>query len=383
MEDTRRNLLVGLFMVGGLAVLGALMIVFGEQPSWLGGTEYELKMNFRELEGVSEGMEIRLNGVQVGRVGRLEFDDRRRPDLGVQVIGLIKDRFYIPSGAHAEVFPGLLGLGRGHIEIVPPAIETEPLDRTVASNTGITGEIGNPFQGLVPETLLGSVEKAVVQIGTLADRAAPVADDLHDLFQKRTVEEVDRAAESPIEGAEKMTATLYTVVERSDSTLKHFNEVLGDPQVKSALREAIENFRQISEDGVVVSANLRETSEHIKEDWDRLAGQVESGLADANTGINEIRQKIGPILDGISSMVTNLDRVSRDLAEGEGTAGLILRDARLYEELLLSVQRFTDTLDTIRRMVERFEKQGYIDIRGHKVVGPLSADTKIEIPPKQ
>ena len=64
-----------------------------------------------------------------------------------------------------------------------------------------------------------------------------------------------------------------------------------------------------------------------------------------------VRDRLVPTLDAASELVDNLNRVSRDLAEGEGTAGLFLRDERLYEALLLSVQRITDAVDTLRRIL--------------------------------
>ena len=373
MGETRRNIAVGIFMVAGLAVLGLLMILFGEQPDWLGGAEYELVMDFGELRGVSEGMEIRLNGVQVGRVDRLEFTDPERPDRGVQVVGLIKDTYFIPRDAEAVVYPALLGVGLGRIVIHVLAAETEPQPKESAR---LPGKIGNPFENLVPETLMFSLDKAVQQIGNLAEAATPVAEDLHDLFDKRTVAEVD----DPIAQAQRITANIYTVVERFDHLLRHFNDVFGDPDIKSALREAIENVPQISEDLRVAMANLRETSEHVRTDWDRFADRVDGGLADANAGINEIRERVIPALDSLAELADNLNRVSRDLAEGEGTAGLFVRDARLYEALLLSVQRLTDAVDTIRRIAERFEEQGYIEFKAHEAVGPLPVRGKKEIP---
>jgi len=372
-REAKRNVLVGIFMIGGLGVLGTLMVLFGEQPAWLGGAEYRLTIDFRKLEGVSEGMEIYLNGLQVGRVGSLEFSDPERPDLGVKVVGLIKDKYYIPSGARAVVYPSLLGIGRGHIELVVPPIETEPLDREFAA---IVGEVGSPFEDLFPDTLLFSVEKSVQQIGNLAEAATPVATDLHHLFEKRTVADVDQA----VAEAAQITATLYTVVERFDHTLRHVNEVLGDPATKSAVREAIENFRQASEDGRVMMANLRGTSEHLDEDLDHLSGLLENGLTDAHTGINEIRQRLLPTLDTLAKLAENLNRVALDLAEGQGTAGLFLRDPRLYEALLLSAERITDAVDTIRRIADRFEKQGFIDLKVQDAVGPLPARTRREIP---
>ncbi|MHC4234207.1 MAG: MlaD family protein [Planctomycetota bacterium] len=369
MTEARRNLLVGLFMIAGLVVLGTLLVLFGERPSWLGGAEWELTIEFDEVEGVSEGMDITLSGVQVGRVGRVEFSEPARPYLGVVVVGLIRARYSIPEGATARVYAGPLGLGRGHIDIVSPPIETSPLPTEGAS---IDGEMGNLFEDLIPDTLLFSIEKSARQIGDLAAATTPLADDLHQLFEKRTVKEVD----DPLAEAQSITATVYTVVERFDNTLRHVNDVLGDKDVKSKLRDGIENLHQMTEDGRTMMATLRETATQVQEDLDRIAARVDSGLADANAGINELRALLIPALDEMGKLAENLNRASRSLAQGEGTVGMLLHDARLYEAMLLSMQRITDAVDKIRRLVERWEKQGYSEHKIHEAVGPFDAKVK-------
>ena len=71
MRDATRNMLVGLFMVTGLAVVGALMVMFGEAPDWLGGAELELVIRVDQIGGIDEGTPIYLNGIKVGRVASL------------------------------------------------------------------------------------------------------------------------------------------------------------------------------------------------------------------------------------------------------------------------------------------------------------------------
>ncbi|MHC4092997.1 MAG: hypothetical protein ACYSVY_22440, partial [Planctomycetota bacterium] len=154
------------------------------------------------------------------------------------------------------------------------------------------------------------------------------------------------------------------------------NDVLGDKDVKSKLRDGIENLHQMTEDGRTMMATLRETATQVQEDLDRIAARVDSGLADANAGINELRALLIPALDEMGKLAENLNRASRALAQGEGTVGMLLHDARLYEAMLLSMQRITDAVDKIRRLVERWEKQGYSEHKIHEAVGPFDAKVK-------
>ena len=84
-------------------------LLFGERPEWLGGQEYALQIKVEQLGGATEGTPVRLNGVEIGRVGSLRFEDPTRPDKGVSIIALIKKRYFVPSGARAVIYEAELG----------------------------------------------------------------------------------------------------------------------------------------------------------------------------------------------------------------------------------------------------------------------------------
>lgn len=372
MKEHRRNVLVGAFMVAGLGTLGLLMTMFGEAPEWLGGAEWSLEIHVKQLRGAPQGTPVNLNGVQIGRVGDLEFDNPKRPDLGVSIIALIKDLYGVPSGAYAVIYEPVLGIGRGRIEIVvPPDGGGRPLDKEKAL---IRGEMGNMIDEIVPKTLMSSVERAVRQIGDFTAALTPVADDLHEIFKKAPIELIDDPAL-----AGELTANLRTAIQRFDKTLKHVNDVLGDPNVKSALLEAIENVRQGTQDGRLALADLRETTATLRDSSLRITTKIEQGVDDTTANFDQLSRKAMPVLDNLAEATANLNRVSLDLADGEGTAGKLLRDDRLYEKLVLFTDRLTDAIDTLRRITNKIERQGYIDLAVHEKspLGPLPTQMKL------
>ena len=100
MSEPARNLLVGLFVLASIVTLSVLMVWFGETAAWLGGSEWTLRITgVRDLSGIEEGSPVNLNGVQIGRVAALTFEDPDRPDQGVVVITRIKLQFSVPRNA--------------------------------------------------------------------------------------------------------------------------------------------------------------------------------------------------------------------------------------------------------------------------------------------
>jgi len=354
MSDARRNVLVGLFMVGGLGSLGALMMMFGEAPSWLGGAEYDLNIVVREIAGVDEGTPIYLNGIQIGRVTALSFRDADAPERGVVIAGRIKDRFKVPRGASAECKGPALGFGRGVVEIFAEGAGMEPIE----AGGSINGVTVNPLQDIIPETMLSSLESTVIKIGYFAETLTPVANDLHEILKKTPIMDAD----DPTAAARQVTANLFTAIQRLDRVLKHFDDVLGDPELKSGLREAIDNVLAMSADGKAAFADLRDTSANLKTDMSRVADNLDGAVSNVNHQANRIADAAMPILESTARTSANLSVITTELRQGKGTLGMLLTDERLYEGLVLSLDRARDLIDSLRRLFYRFEKKGRIGL---------------------
>lgn len=373
MKEMKRNIMVGGFMLAGLAVLGLLMVMFGETPEWLGGAEYKIEISVKHLRGAAEGTPVRLNGVEIGRVGTLRFEDPARPDKGVSIVALIKNKYIVPRYARAFIYESELGIGRGRVElIVPEDGGGEPLPQEGGS---IPGEMESTLRKIIPESLVFSLEKTIIQIGNFAGELTPVATDLHHLFKSTPVDLVDHPEE-----AKRLTANLSTAVQRFDRMLRHFNEVLGDPEVNSGLREAVVNLHHMSDDGRLAFQDLRQTTAGLRESTARITANLEAATADARRHIDQIGQKAIPLLENLAHLTSNLHRASVDLADGQGSAGKFLRDDRLYERLVLFTERFTDLVDIVRRIASKTERQGYLDIGAKTPAGTVGVKKELYDP---
>jgi ABC-type transporter Mla subunit MlaD len=352
MSEYRRNLGVGLFAITGVVVLGVLMIKFGEAPSWLGGHEYPISIQMKWLGGISIGSGVFMNGVQVGRVGDLRFADLDHPEEGVFIDVYVQSGYPIPSSATAIVKPAGLGIGRGYVDLrVSPGIALPPLktDGTAV----IEGEMSAPFGDIIPPEMLDAFQRTVTHVGDFAQALTPVAEDLHDLLQRRTVEDIE-SGPAP--------ANLATVVQRFDITLQNVNDVIGDPQVQSGLRQAVVNIQDASVEIKDAAANFRALSANLKTDEQRLVEQFDNTLQE----VTETARTAVTVLNATAQVATNLQSASRDLAEGKGTLGLLLRDPKLYEGAQLFFARLTEAADMARRILGRFERQGYIEFAAHE-----------------
>ena len=88
MNNSRVEIVVGLFLVLGFAAFGWLALQLGE-VSWLGeGSTYTLYAEFENVSGVKAGAEVQIAGVTVGSVTELRLS---KDDFAVATLKLDKD----------------------------------------------------------------------------------------------------------------------------------------------------------------------------------------------------------------------------------------------------------------------------------------------------
>lgn len=122
MNQTRTEIIVGIFVLVGIACLGYLAIRLG-QLEVLGATGYTVYADFPTVAGLRVGDSVEIAGVRVGRVETIGLaDDRARLHLRIQdgvnlqedVIasvrarGLIGDKFILitPGASEKIIAPG-------------------------------------------------------------------------------------------------------------------------------------------------------------------------------------------------------------------------------------------------------------------------------------
>lgn len=360
MKESVRNFLVGLFVVLSFVVLGVLMMWFGEAPSWLGGSEWTLRITgVQELSGVGEGSPVKLNGVAIGRVQSLEFENPSRPDQGVVIVTGIKKIYTVPSNAIAKVYGATLGFGTGHIElIVEPGVGAEPLDQKLAT---VPGEMRSIIGELISKEMVSSVEETIRNIGDLAESATPVMNSAAALMQQRTTAQVDRRGAA----AQGMTANLSTVIERLDKLVANMNAVLGDEDVQEELKTAVTNLKD-------ATGNLRTTVSLWQTESLRLSENLNTAIDGTEENLDETFRKLTAVLDRLDDASSSLAAMLRGMEAGEGTLGLLVRDERLYESAVVTLERFSELVASFQRITAKIEEDGYITFAQKTPVGTFT-----------
>ncbi len=199
--------------------------------------------------------------------------------------------------------------------------------------------------------MLDSLERTISNVGDLTQAWTPVGGNLAKLLELRTVGQV----EQPGAAEEGMSPNLSTMIERIDNLAKHINGVLGDENVREDVKGAIADLRD-------ATGNLKSTIEVWKSESLRISDNVNEGVDQTEANLDRAFDKLVDVLGSLDESADNLARITDAVAKGSGTAGLFVRDERLYEAAVLALERFSESMATLQRILGKVEEDGYITV---------------------
>lgn len=349
MHEGRRNFLVGLFILFGLVAFGVLIVMFGQSPTWFSArTQYVLNIQFDSASGIRAGTLVTVSGIEVGRVRSVDFKDANRFDEGVVVVVSFDPGYQFRQGTYAVTTEPGFGMGRPPISLVIPATRDGPM---LASGATIRGQVAPAVDSLFPPGVRSNLEKTVTLIGDAAKALTPVLDDMHLILQPRDVADVDRPGGPP--------GNIASASVRLDAALKHFNQVLGDPNVKSELKQTVSNVYKISEDGVKLAGDLKTLTDEaggVAKDIKAFVGEARGTLANVDDKLERIARSVLTNLESVARLLDELNMIGKRANAGEGTLGKIVTDDRLYEAMVLTFKRLSETVEETKLLIKEWQK---------------------------
>jgi len=309
-RQRRANLIVGSFVLLAFAGFVWMVYMFGALPTAVGRLRsFVVLVNFPNAGGIHDNTPVRYAGYQIGRVIAISppflFTE---PDTGRQYhqvkVTLAIDRRFMTIPANVDVFITRRGLGAAFIEF-----EFDP-DRKIAGflrdEMVLQGQMGSTSE-FFPRGLEDRIEELVAAVTDLAGSA---------------------------------------------------NAILGDGENQDNIREAIANIRAATADAGDTLRSFRGLSELASERLDQTAGKANEtldsikGLADAGT------ERLEETAEQLTAAISSMRVIMRQIEEGEGTAGKLVNDPRLYESLIESGRELELVLDQLKNFVAESRDRG-------------------------
>jgi phospholipid/cholesterol/gamma-HCH transport system substrate-binding protein len=339
------ELKVGLITVFAIIMTGVLIFLLSGQGGfpW---QQYSLKTVFGNIAGLKAGSPVRLAGLEVGSVERLEFMGDR-VEVTMNVHRDMQSR--ITTGSVAAL---------GSLSLLGEAA----VDITASSEGTPVPEWGYVRSG--PAT--GSLAEVATRASAGLDEAAALMRDLRagrgTLGQLITNDSVYQDLNGLLAAAEEVARN----INRGRGTL---GRLATNPAAARALEESMENLSAVT---ARIRAGEGSLGKLLADD--RMATSLTSTTSNLDAITSRMNRGDGTLgqlstnrelFDRLNSMTNRLDAVVANLQQGQGTAGQLLQDKQLYENMNSTVVELRTTVVEVRNLVAAIQKdpKKYLNIR--------------------
>lgn len=277
MKEKTVELVVGVFVMVGLALLGYMIVRFGNLN--YAEKNYKLSAIFSYTNGVVIGAPVRCAGVEVGKVEELKFAEDKK--FGVEVVMSIKDGTVIRRDV-VVVVNSLGIMGEKYIEFLPQSITAPVL------------AAGDKVEGQDPV----AISQLMVEGRNIASKIDNMISGWSD---KKTQENVKDAIRNIKLLTDEDTQKSFK------ASLNNISDITGSPN-KENLAQAIKTIKESSENANNVFRKLDEV------------------LTSNRESFNVIGKKTVDLLDSLKRVVDNVEK-------GEGTVGTLIKDKEIGQDI--------------------------------------------------
>ncbi len=289
--------------VGLLVLLGSIILLymtfavgkyqFGERKGYI------ITAVFTSVAGLDEKAAVRMAGVKIGTVEKVELTDTR-----AKVVMRIEPEVKIPRGAEASVKTmGLLG--ERYVEIIPPK----------ASGYGSRSSSDGP-----PE------QSAYLQNGEQITVTVSPSDVDHLIAQLSAISD----------DIKQVTASL--------------RQVFGSERGTRSMEDILADLRG-------TMGNIKDFSHTLQSNGGELVMRMNELVASLNGVVNENRDNLKVSMENVREATRNaelalasIENVTRRIDRGEGTLGKLVNDDSMYKNMDTAAKGIGDYTSRIERM---------------------------------
>lgn len=328
----RRNrqveLRVGIFVLLALAIATTLVFVIGEQSN-LFRSKKSFFTYFTDVSGLRAGSPIRVAGVSVGSVSRVEFAKDGRVQVELRVVEdahhLIREGAVASIGTKGMLGDKLVDVSLGTGGPLPPG-------STIAAQEG--ADLGAYMN--TAGRILADVEATM---GNLRRASEP-------LGEPEFVEAV-RAATKNVAAVSQMLADGDGVIQKlatDPEMAKSVEATLGNLRVASGeLAFASKSVRSIADeirtgDGMVHELIYGREGVELVRNFSHAAGEIATLLQTVREGDGALHDMLyeeegKQLLANLTATSENLRQITDDVRSGRGTIGALIADPSIYEDV--------------------------------------------------
>ncbi len=348
MREHTRNVAVGLTVMVALAMLAGMTFIFAGLPEMF-QRGYYVRIQSDSTHNISRGDDVLMSGMRVGSIVDVRFTDPQDPTGGVTMTARINPDIKVPANVKAVVFTRGF-VGSPYLALVPegPLPEDQrhlPTDRVATISAERRGD------GLLPDELKPALEGL-----------AKLTDNLNELIAPDQPAPVapDNETDAP-PGVEEAPPGLRGTIDRLNRTLDAVYKVVGDVENQRNIHDSLANIR----DAADAATKAMKAVETLATDARRTVAAAEETMEDMGESSRLARERMDDVAAGlldsteqISTLMSTINQTAMKIESGEGTAGRLVNDPELYNNLLDATREMSRLTMELRTLVETWKETG-------------------------
>ncbi|HSW01619.1 MAG TPA: MlaD family protein [Sedimentisphaerales bacterium] len=319
----RRDVIVGVFVIAGLAALGWMIFKFGDLPTAITRMRsFEVYVQFPTAPGVEKDTPVRFAGYQIGRVTHVMAPEVRT-DLNTgreyhQTLCILSiNNKYVDIPCNVQVKLMTRGLGSSYLELkVDPAKLPAPLQ-----------DPNDP-------------SSCFLRSGILLQGSTGMTSEFFP------------------EESQQMLNDLVTDIR---AFIGNANDVIGDPNNKKNIKATMANLTDATgsltvalKEAALTMQDARKTLEDFRSLASTGTDTLKSADAKAERLVVAMIGTSAELSKAISQMRLALEKVNH----GDGAAGRFINDGRLYESLLENTTQLNVLLKNFKELIDKISEKG-------------------------
>lgn len=279
-----------------VAIAGIVILFFG--MNFLKGMSMFTEKNtyfatFDDISGLSASAPIFANGYQVGIVKDIQFD--YTGEKGIVVLFSLNDKMRLPAGTTATIASDFMGNVKMNLV----------MNATDAPKSFLNQ--GDTIRGAVSDGLMS--------------RAAAIIPQVEQMLPK------------------------------IDSILMNLNALSGDP----ALARSLHNVETITADLTTSTRQLNTLMNSLNQQVPALTAKADGVLDNAQQLTKNLAElDVNATMQRVDQTIANVQAITQQLNNPDGTVGLLMRDPTLYNRLNETMKSAEQLLNDIREHPKRY-----------------------------
>jgi len=326
------ELRVGLVVIASLVILAVTILYIGRTGGSPWAATYHVKALMSDVNGLKQGAPVRVGGVEVGTVTKVDFAPEGSGMVEVEM--RLDRRVTSRVTTESTVSLGALGL------LGEKAVDITPSGKGVPIEDGglLAGVAEDPFKGLLSDASDSTTHLKKI-LSRMDAGEGTIGKALRDEELYARMVDVSFRLQHVMDKLESSSGPLGRLVNDKDMSRQLASAVKGIDSIVARVDEGKGNLGILSKD-----EELAQGLKSLIASLNNIAGQLKRGEGSAGRLLND--DALYKKIDGLSS---RLDSLVSKVEKGEGTAGRMVQDPALYENLNAAMKELRALIGDIRK----------------------------------